>query len=149
MRRLVLLCLLSAGCGHGGADAANAFVALATLVEAPLVVAHAARKIEDVAQHPYELCNPERPDLAPYLRGTVVLAGPLGLDPVAFTEVVLLRDGVTVRSAATDRNGGFGFSCGLAPGAYDIVVLSGGYRAEKHLLVKGPQRQLLLMATRQ
>jgi hypothetical protein len=148
MRWLTLVGLLAAGCGHGGGDAASAVAALVGVLEVPVLVAQSAHGIEDCAQHPHEICQPPRPDLAPYLRGTVVFSGPLGLDPVPFTEVILVRDGVTLRSAATDRHGVFYFSCGLAPGPYDLVVQSSSYLAARRLFVDGPERQLLLMATR-
>jgi hypothetical protein len=147
MRGLTLICLLTLGCGHDAADAANVFSTLVTLVELPVRAAAIAHRAEDVAARPYVLCQPPRPDLSPYLRGTVVLSGPMGLDPVPFAEVTLVRDGVALRSAATDRRGVFYFSCGLAPGPYDIVVHAVGCRGGKRLYVQGPEQELLLLAT--
>jgi hypothetical protein len=143
---MVLMSLLSGGCCASGAleaiQGAQALVEIATL---PFRTAAFARKLQHCGTAQGRFCTP-RPDLSPYLRGTVVFSGALGPSPLPFTEVILLRAGETLATAATDRGGTFFFAPELPAGAYDIVLGSDEYQGQRHLVLDGPARDLLIVA---
>jgi hypothetical protein len=147
VRVLVLsLCLTVGGCAPGDAlraiQVAQDLVQLATL---PARTAKAVNELQRCGTADGRACS-ARPELTPYLRGTVVVSGPVGLEAVPFVEIALLRQGRTVATAATDRGGVFGFVAQVPTGDYELVVDSGWVQGARSLLVDGPAHDLLLMA---
>lgn len=158
MRALIWMAVLMAGCRHG-AEAAGAFVTLVEAAQAPAAIARDVSTIDECIRRPYGICHEMARGGAaddrsrgcvrtPYLRGTVALSGPFGLQPVAFTEVRLEHEGLTLSSAATDGRGVFSFYCGVPAGMYDVVVRDGGYRGATRLFLEEPRRDLLVVAAR-
>jgi hypothetical protein len=82
-----------------------------------------------------------------YVRGQVVVAGPLGLETVPFSQVKLLRDGVqVVAETSSDRSGNFLFRQKIPHGLYDLVLVSDFYQARQPLRLRGAPDDLVLLA---
>jgi hypothetical protein len=145
--RAVVLAWLFCGCSAAG-DSLRAIQTaydIAQLATVPVRTAEAVGELHRCAAMTEPACR-ARPDLAPYLRGTVVLSGPLGLEAVPFVEIVLQREGRTIAKGATDRSGVFVFTAGVPAGDYELVVDSGHVQGARRVFISGPLRDVLLMA---
>jgi hypothetical protein len=84
-------------------------------------------------------CSPS-PRTYVVLRGRVLVPGRFGPAPLGQMRVVLVRDGVPVASAATDRAGRFQFNQDIADGLYDLVLDSTSHQGTTAVLLEGRAR---------
>jgi hypothetical protein len=134
MRRLVAAVLL-AGCGHSQHTSDTTAEVIARSLSCASLYDPRAPD-----------CYPRHPKTGGSLAGQVLLHGPLGTTPVAYVEVQLLREGKTIATTATDRQGHFTFRRWLPEKSYDLVLGPGDYEARLTVRMDARTSEVFLFA---